>query len=79
MQTIRTKQNITYPETIKILKSRTSNIAVTCAAVTSKLKKKMHESIGIQKECLTYRILKLLTDSTQYNQIIKIQINHSQN
>ena len=48
IQTIRTKENISYPEAKKIVESRTPTVGITYAAVTSKQNNIKHKSIGVQ-------------------------------
>ena len=50
IQTIRTKQNITYPEAKKIVESRTPTIGISYAAIASKTNEKNRQSIGTQTE-----------------------------
>ena len=51
LQTVHTKQSITYPKARKIIEVKTQNVEVTYAAMTSKSEKKNYQSIGIQAEC----------------------------
>ena len=65
IQTIRTKQNISYPEARKIVESWTPTIGITYAAITSKPKDKNYQSIGCQTEYSLSIESESLTSSTQ--------------
>ena len=51
IQTIHTKQNITYPETRKLFESLTPTIGLSYAAATSTQNQKKYQSIATHTEC----------------------------
>ena len=69
IQTVRSKQNITYPEARKVVESRTPLVGLSYAAATIKPKEKHYKSIGIQTECSTH-------NSQSINNKIQPQINN---
>ena len=66
IQTIRSKQNITYPEAKKkIIESLTPSVGLSYAVATLKPKEKYYKSIGIQTECSINNNSESINNKTQ--------------
>ena len=50
IQTVRTKQNVSYPEARKIVESRTPIVGISYATIASKTNQKSYKSIAVQTD-----------------------------